>query len=486
MRYSLLVLFGICSAFLFGQSLSGNWYGTLDAMGQKLPLVLHLSDSAGNWKGTLDSPKQKANDIQMSTVSVNGKKLRFTINKLQASYEGELNDSMVIRGKFKQGTFTAELSFNQQEITQLESKKLQDPKEPVPYLQEEVSIQNPVGNFVLRGTLTHPEQEKTFKTLETNNLDDRKGYYKLIKIPCVILITGSGPQDRNEEILGHRPFLVLADRLTLSGFGVLRMDDRGTGKSEGVFNGATSADFATDIEAAIAFVKTLPYIDTQRIILMGHSEGGMIANMVATKHPEVYGVISLAGPGVLGSTLLTEQQLLIAKSIGATENELNELKSFSLEFYPLLTLDSIDQVRKNATDFLKHFIKNGKNKELKKSSKEEQEEWIKLNLDAYVNPWMLYFLNYNPMVDLKNINCHYLALNGTTDLQVPAKMNLGAIASYCNPSAGKIKEIKALDGLNHMFQPSATGSPNEYGSNEITFDNTAIQEILNFLDRITQ
>ena len=468
MRYKLFVLFGICSAVLFGQSFSGNWYGTLDVMGQKLPLVLHLTDSAGIWKGTLDSPKQKANDIQMSTVSVNGNKLRFTINKLQASYEGELNDSMVIRGNFKQGMINAELRFNQQEIPQLETKKLQDPKEPIPYLQDEVTIYNPTGDFNLRGTLTHPEQDK------------------LIKTPCVVLITGSGPQDRNEEILGHRPFLVLADRLTLSGYGVLRMDDRGTGKSEGVFNGATSVDFATDIEAAIAFVKTLPYIDTQRIILMGHSEGGMIANMVAAKHSEVYGVISLAGPGVLGSTLLTEQQLLIAKSIGATENELNELKSFSLEFYPLLTMDSIDQVRKNATDFLKKFIKKGKNKELKKSSKEEQEEWIKLNLDAYVNPWMLYFLNYNPMFDLKKINCHYLALNGTTDLQVPAKMNMEAIASYCNPSAGKIKEIKTLDGLNHMFQPSATGSPIEYGSNEITFDNTAIQEILNFLDRITQ
>jgi len=468
MRYKLFVLFGICSAVLFGQSFSGNWYGTLDVMGQKLPLVLHLTDSAGIWKGTLDSPKQKANDIQMSTVSVNGNKLRFTINKLQASYEGELNDSMVIRGNFKQGMINAELRFNQQEIPQLETKKLQDPKEPIPYLQDEVTIYNPTGDFNLRGTLTHPEQDK------------------LIKNPCVVLITGSGPQDRNEEILGHRPFLILADRLTLSGYGVLRMDDRGTGKSEGVFNGATSVDFATDIEAAIAFVKTLPYIDTQRIILMGHSEGGMIANMVAAKHPEVYGVISLAGPGVLGSTLLTEQQLLVAKSIGATENELNELKSFSLEFYPLLTLDSIDQVRKNATNFLKQFIKKGKNKELRKSSKEEQEEWIKLNLDAYVNPWMLYFLNYNPMFDLKKINCHYLALNGTTDLQVPAKMNMEAIASYCNPSAGKIKEIKTLDGLNHMFQPSATGSPIEYGSNEITFDNTAIQEILNFLDRITQ
>ena len=467
-RYKFLVFFTICSAVLFGQSLSGNWYGNLDVMGQKLPLVLHLTDSAGIWEGTLDSPKQNAFGIPMSSIEVKGKNLAFTIDKLHASYQGTLSDSLLIKGDFKQGALKATLDFNQQEIPQQETKKLQDPKEPIPYVQDEVTIYNRTGEFNLSGTLTHPEQDK------------------LIKTPCVILITGSGPQDRNEEILGHRPFLVLADRLTLSGYGVLRMDDRGTGKSEGVFNGATSKDFATDIESAIAFVKTLSYIDTQKIILMGHSEGGMIANMVAAKHPEVYGVISLAGPGVLGSTLLTEQQQLIAKSMGATENELNEIKSFSLEFYPILTLDTIDQVRKNATDFLVQFIKKGKIKELKKSSKKEKEEWIQQNLDAYVNPWMIYFLNYNPMTDLKQLECHYLALNGTTDLQVPAKMNLEAISTYCNPSAGKIKEIKALDGLNHMFQPSATGNPYEYGSNKITFDNIAIQEILNFLDRITK
>ena len=376
---------------------------------------------------------------------------------------------MVIRGKFKQGMFTADLSFNQQEGPQLETKKLQDPKEPVPYLQEDVSIHQPVGNFALSGTLTHPVH-----TYEPDN------------IPCVILITGSGPQDRNEEILGHRPFLVLADRLTLSGYGVLRMDDRGTGKSEGVFNGATSADFATDIEAAIAFVKTLPYIDTQKIILMGHSEGGMIANMVAAKHPEVYGVISLAGPGVLGSALLIEQQVLISKAVGASKKELKQIRAFSESFYPLLTLDSLHVVERKAEVFLTKYAKSIHKKALRENGITDRTAWVKMNLDAYVNPWMLYFLNYNPMVDLKNINCHYLALNGTTDLQVPAPMNLDAIASYCNPGPGKIKEIKALDGLNHLFQPSTTGSPNEYGSNEITFDNTAIQEILIFLERITQ
>jgi len=394
--------------------------------------------------------------------------LAFTIDKLHASYQGTLSDSLLIKGDFKQGAFKATLDFNQQEIQQQETKKLQDPKEPIPYVQDEVTIYNRTEDFNLSGTLTHPEQDK------------------LIKTPCVILITGSGPQDRNEEILGHRPFLVLADQLTRSGYGVLRMDDRGTGKSEGVFNGATSKDFVTDIEAAIAFVKTLSYIDTQKIILMGHSEGGMIANMVAAKHPEVYGVISLAGPGVLGSDLLKEQQVLISKAMGASEKELKQIKSFSDSFYPLLTMDSMLLVKQKAELFLTQFAKGIKRKQLRESGVKDRSTWVKMNSDAYINPWMIYFLNYNPKIDLEQLDCHYLALNGTTDLQVPSQMNLEAIARYCNPSAGKIKEIKALDGLNHMFQPSATGSPNEYGLNEITFDNKAIQEILNFLDKITK
>jgi hypothetical protein len=197
-------------------------------------------------------------------------------------------------------------------------------------------------------------------------------------------------------------------------------------------------------------------------------------------------VISLAGPGVLGSALLIEQQVLISKAVGASKKELKQIRAFSESFYPLLTLDSLNVVERDAEVFLTKYAKSIHKKELRENGITDRTAWVKMNLDAYVNPWMLYFLNYNPMVDLKNINCHYLALNGTTDLQVPAKMNLEAIASYCNPGPGKIKEIKALDGLNHMFQPSATGSPNEYGSNEITFDNTAIQEILIFLDRITQ
>jgi len=463
MKFSLLftLLFPTC----FFAQFQGDWFGTLKVQGQELPLVLHLKESQGALTGTLDSPNQKAFGIPINTLEVSGKKLAFTIDKLQVSYQGTLSDSSVIVGDFKQGTFKASLDFNQQGISEQKTKKLQDPKEPIPYLQEEVTIYNPKGNFNLKGTLTHPEQEQ------------------LIKTPCVILITGSGPQDRNEEILGHRPFLVLADRLTRSGYGVLRMDDRGTGLSEGVFDGSTSKDFATDIESAIDFVKTLSYIDTQKIILMGHSEGGMIANMVAAKHPEVFGIVSLAGPGIKGSELLLDQQQRIAEVNGARAKEVKKTQAFSEKLFAILS-SSNQEIQENARSFLQEYARKLRKKDLQEIGVNNREAWIDAILSAYANPWMLFFLGYEPMADLKKITCHYLALNGDVDLQVPAKRNLEAISNYCNPGPGKVKKIVCLPRLNHLFQPSNTGNPMEYGSNEITFDPSAIQEILVFLDEI--
>jgi fermentation-respiration switch protein FrsA (DUF1100 family) len=192
----------------------------------------------------------------------------------------------------------------------------------------------------------------------------------------------------------------------------------------------------------------------------------------------------LAGPGIKGSDLLVEQQCLISKAVGASEKEVKKIRSFSETFYPILTLDSLPLVRKRAEEFLTDYVKRIKTKELRKSGIEDRKTWVQMNLLTYVNPWMIYFLNYNPAVDLKRIQCHYLALNGTNDLQVPSKMNLEAISAHCNPGLGKVKRIQALAGLNHLFQPSLTGNPNEYGSNEITFDTVAIQAILTFLDEI--
>jgi pimeloyl-ACP methyl ester carboxylesterase len=469
MRFNFITFVLLWNSLAFSQSFVGDWYGTLDAMGQKLPLVVHLSDSSGQWKGTLDSPNQGAAGIPMTNVHVEGKTLRFSIDQLRASYEGTFKEDSGIEGTFKQGAFKAPLTFSSTQPTTAAPKKLQDRKEPVPYSEIEVDIPHSMENFSLSGTLSYPHQaSRDFS----------------IKYPCIVLISGSGPQDRNEEILGHRPFLVLADRLTLAGYSVFRYDDRGTGKSTGTFDGATSADFSTDVVSVVNYLKTMPMVDSSRVMLMGHSEGGMIANMVAAQHPEIYGVVSLAGPGIKGSDLLVEQQCLISKAVGASEKEVKKIRSFSETFYPILTLDSLPLVRKRAEEFLTDYVKRIKTKELRKSGIEDRKTWVQMNLLTYVNPWMIYFLNYNPAVDLKRIQCHYLALNGTNDLQVPSKMNLEAISAHCNPGLGKVKRIQALAGLNHLFQPSLTGNPNEYGSNEITFDTVAIQAILTFLDEI--
>ena len=470
MRISIIILQILYSAIAFSQSFQGDWYGTLDAMGQKLPLVLHLSDSSGQWKGTLDSPNQGAIGIEITKVNISGKSLRFSIDQLHASYEGEFKEAAGIVGTFKQGAFSAPLTFSTNQHENFSSKKIQDRKEPIPYAEIELTIPQSSYDFSLCGTLSYPEEAS--RDLTT-------------KYPCVILISGSGPQDRNEEILGHKPFLVLADRLTLAGYSVFRYDDRGTGKSTGTFDGATSMDFSTDLVAVLNHLKKMPMVDSTRLVLMGHSEGGIIANMVAARHPEIYGVVSLAGPGVKGSELLAAQQCLISRAVGATEKEEAKIKAFSTSFFPILTLDTLMKVRKNAEVFLTNYAKGIKTKELRKEGVEDRKTWVQMNLRAYVNPWMLYFLNYTPMVDLKRVQCHYLALNGTTDLQVPSKMNLEAIAMYCNPGEGKVKKVIALPGLNHLFQPSVSGNPMEYGSNEITFDPSAIQEILVFLDEIT-
>ncbi len=466
MKLLISTLFLCSSFYCSSQSFSGAWYANLDVMGQKLSLVLHLSDSNNVWRGTLDSPDQNAFGIEMSSVNINGRTLQFTIDRIGVNYLGNLNDSNQINGQFKQGGFKSELQFLKGKTDLPPRIYLQEPIEPYPYLAEEVSFLQKQENFHLRGTLTRLEESQPTRK------------------PCIILISGSGPQDRNEEILGHKPFKLIADRLTLSGYIVLRYDDRGVGDSEGDFSIATSQSFATDAYSAVEFVKTLPYIDTNKIILMGHSEGAMVANIVAAEHKEIFAVVSLAGPGVSGAKILKEQQCLISKVNGAKRKDIEEIKSFDDAFYPLLKSDNIEKSRQDAEAYLKEYSTRLNSKELEEAGYTKVEDWIKINMDTYLSPWMLHFLNYDPKADLQKITCHYLAINGTKDLQVPCKMNLDAISAYCNPGEGRIKQITSLKGLNHLLQPTKTGNPAEYGSNEITVDEVVIKEIIAFIQKI--
>lgn len=468
MNQTKTILLGIAiflGSNLYSQSFEGDWNALLKVYGQELTLILHLNQKEGKWTGTLDSPDQKAFGMPLTSVEIKGNELTFTLTDLSLSYQGKTLQDGNLGGTFRQGTFSTELSFSKSVLEKQSSKRPQEPKAPFPYLSQEVAFKNTKAGIQFSGTLTTP-----------NNMDSRT-------VPCIILISGSGPQDRNEEILGHKPFLLLADRLTRAGYAVLRYDDRGTGKTDGKFDGATSKDFSEDVVSAMEFLKTNPVIDAQKITLMGHSEGAMIATMVAAQHPDIFGVVSLAGPGILGSNLLKEQQILISKANGSSKKELKELSTFCDEFFPILAGDSIE---KKAKAYLEKTSKTNSEKELKKAGLVNRTQWVDETYKAFVNPWMIYFLNYNPEKDLQNIKCHFMAMNGSLDLQVAEASNLKNIGLHCNPPIGKTKKIVSLPGLNHLFQPTKTGSPLEYGEIETTFDENAIAEILLFMNEISK
>jgi len=273
-------------------SIEGIWEGKLKVPGTELRIVFKISKNPdGTLTGTLDSPDQGVTGIQVEKIIFEDNTLYVEINPIGGTFEGKIsNDFLTIEGNFKQAGQSLPLMMKKVNKT-IEIYRPQEPKKPYPYLEEEVFYENKEAKITLAGTLTLPSQEGLF--------------------PVVLLITGSGPQDRDEAIAGHRPFLVLADYLTRQGIAVLRVDDRGVGRSTGDFSPATSEDFASDVLAGIAYLKTRKEINPKKIGLIGHSEGGIIAPMVAVKSPDVAFIVLMAGTGLTGEEILYLQGALI-------------------------------------------------------------------------------------------------------------------------------------------------------------------------------
>jgi len=283
----------------------------------------------------------------------------------------------------------------------------------------------------------------------------------------VVLITGSGPQDRDETIMGHKPFLLLADYLTRRGIAVLRADDRGVGKSTGEFSGATTADFATDTEAGIAYLKTRPEVNPKLIGLIGHSEGAIIAPMVAARNPDVAFIVMLAGSGVRGDQVIVTQVELLAEASGQSHQEAIRAGEKQRKILEL--------VKGNIDD-----------SNLEKQLHEELgDEMTDAQIGAVVRQlnirWLRYFLNYDPAQALRKVRCPVLALNGEKDLQVPPKQNLPAIRNSLKAGGNKNFEVDELPGLNHLFQTAKTGSPAEYAEIEETISPVALEKISSWI-----
>jgi uncharacterized protein len=447
------------------QEITGQWNGLLEVSKKvQLRIVFNISESETGLTSTMDSPDQKVFGIPVDETTFSDQKVRLIVKSAGFEYSGELTGDS-INGTFMQGGQSFALTLKKEKIEAPIVIRPQEPKKPYPYVSEDITFRNDEANISLAGTLTMPKG---------------KG-----KFPAVVLISGSGPQDRNEELLGHKPFLVLADHLTRNGFAVLRFDDRGTGESEGDFGKATSFDFATDAFAAVQYLQTRKEINRSKIGLLGHSEGGIIAPIVASDHPSDIGFIVLfAGPGLPGYKIVLMQQELIGKASGIPAEELEKGISINKKVFEKVNqLKDTDQLRSELTQLI--------NDELEKTQLEipgniSKEDFTAMQIEQIINPWMLNFLTHDPAPVLEKVSCPVLALIGENDLQVPSKENLTAIKKAIEKGENKNLTAKELPGLNHLFQECPTGAPSNYGEIEQTISPIALKEITSWLKAQTK
>jgi uncharacterized protein len=432
------------------------WEGSLEANGGlKIRLVFRvLKGKEGAIRATMDSPEQGVYGLKVNKAEIFKEKVKFTLT-LIGEYEGHLDPSgESATGKWKQGGMSTPLTLKKVAEAS-EVRRPQTPKGPFPYSSEEVSYGSRAKGVRIAGTLTLPEGNGPF--------------------PAALLITGSGPQDRDETLLGHKPFLVLADELTRRGIAVLRVDDRGVAASTGDHVKSTTADFAEDALGGVDFLKGHRRIDPKRIGLIGHSEGGLIAPIVATRLPDVAFITLLAGPGLPGDQILSAQLILILKASGADEATIRRSSEAQTRF--LAIAKSVEDPRqaaeklKAASEEISKALPEAERKALAESDPEGAQ------VATLATPWFRYFLTYDPQPTLAKVRCPVLAINGEKDTQVPSKDNLEAIARAVRSGGNDRVSTREMPGLNHLFQPCKTGAPSEYATIEETFSPAALRVI---------
>lgn len=470
-KFSLLVsllIYNITNAQI---NFSGTWNGTLNVAGE-LHLVLHITQLPdGTYTGMLDSPDQHVSGIKCDTVKAvtdaSGNTLNFIINKLKVSYTGTLLNDSTLSGTFTQGV-NIPLDLHRSDIPFVAKKinRPQTPKPPFPYKSEEV-IYNGNG-LQYGGTITIPPGNGTF--------------------PAVLLITGSGQQDRDETIFDHKPFAVIADALTRDGFIVLRVDDRGIGNSTGNFSTSTTADFAKDVNASIEYLKTRHEVNDKKIGLLGHSEGGMIAPMVASQRRDISFIVLLAAPGVKIIDLMGEQNAAVMRSAGIDSSFSEEYKSVYIQILTaIINAPDTATANKNALRILNNWQAKADTTDLHKLgfiSQANSEDYVSGLVALCSTPWFKYFIQFDPQPYLTNLKkVKVLALNGSRDIQVVASQNLPAVRSALGAGKTKTFEAKELPGLNHLFQACSKCTVQEYGELEQTIAPIALQTITDWLNK---
>jgi pimeloyl-ACP methyl ester carboxylesterase len=444
------------------------WQGSLNTGLQKLELQLRgYSHADGKPRFYLDSLSQKVGGFKVDVVQQETS-LQFSVAALRAKFDGKLNDARdEAKGKWSQGIpleLTLKKSASGAALSGIEFKRPQTPVPPFPYEVMDVTFAGGTDSVQLAGTLTYPSTQK--------------------RHPLAILISGSGPQDRDETLLEHKPFWILADYLTRRGVAVLRYDDRGIAKSQGDFNTATSRDFADDVLAAIRFAKTLDVVDPKRIGLIGHSEGGMIAPMAASQDPTIAWIVLMAGTGVNGREILLSQGELIVATSGGGDTEKRLQRVLQIRCFDVLNRvapkDDIDEQIDATTDLVLSDLGESAS-EPSSDRRKTMTALVRASLRTMHNPWFRFFITHEPGPVLEKVRCPVLAINGEKDVQVDPKLNLPAIEKHLRQGGNPSVTVKTLASLNHLFQTCSSGALTEYQTIEETISPIALQEIADWI-----
>ena len=454
--------------------LIGDWLGKLNTGAISLRIVFHIKvDPAGKLTATMDSPDQSAYGLPVGDVTIADKAVKFDLPAVNGSLIGTLDDSgKVITGRWEQGGASLPITLTLSDTPIVPVKRPQTPEAPFPYTETSITFSSLAKGIKLAGTLTVPKGPGPF--------------------PAAVFVSGSGGQDRDETMLGHKPFQVLADQLARLGIATLRYDDRGVGLSNGDQATGTSKDFANDAEGAHRFLKTAANIKRTKIGFIGHSEGALIAPMVAARNPDVAFVVMLAGPGVPGKDVILKQSEAIMKAMKASPAEIKKSRDSQLKI--IAAVDAV--VRKNPSNPDPNKLVAALKKETDaliaalppadRIEAQKNRAMVDAQVQQFATPWFRYFLNYDPRTALRKVKVPVLVMNGDKDLQVIASQNVPEVEKALRAGGNKRVTVRLMPGLNHLFQHTETGSPQEYGTIDETFAPEAIKEIGVFIRSVNR
>ncbi|MDD4778017.1 MAG: alpha/beta fold hydrolase [Fermentimonas sp.] len=457
-RTILCLSFLLVASNIFSQDVTGIWSGSLNIQGTSLRIVFNIEKNDSTLVSTMDSPDQGAFGLPTTRTTHTDNKVEIVATGLGILYRGTFEGDS-ISGTFSQGGIPFPLTLKRAEEPVIH--RPQTPVEPLPYISEEIVITDVSTDISLSATLTLPDSAGIF--------------------PAVVLIAGSGPNDRDETVFGHKPFFVISDHLTRNGFAVLRYDKRGVGKSTGDYSIATINDFVQDANNAVKYLKSRKEIDSSKIGLIGHSEGGIIAPMVAVENDDVKYIVLMAAPGTSGIEIVLDQNENSMKYNKFEPETIEKIQVLNKEiFESLLEWNGSDNDRTALRDKLSYLWEQ---LPILVKLKIEKEPYLRSQFNGMITPGYRSFLASNPKEYLEKVKCAVFAINGGNDIQVPAEKNLTAIMETLHNKGNTNVVTKLYPELNHMFQESITGQPDEYAKIEQTFSPQVLSDITDWLKR---